>query len=79
MGSRFRGNDTSEFERHRRFHASRVARSAAEQLIGNTQNRSAALMRSLRDSGFDHVRFVDGGMAEWARRGWPMQVPVAAN
>ena len=32
MGSRFRGNDTSEFERHRRFHASRVARSAVEQL-----------------------------------------------
>jgi len=32
MGSRFRGNDTSEFERHRPFHASRVARSVVEQL-----------------------------------------------
>lgn len=46
-------------------------------LICNTQNRSGALMRSLRESGLDHVRFVHGGMSEWARRGWPMQVPGA--
>jgi rhodanese-related sulfurtransferase len=48
-------------------------------LICNTQNRSGALMRSLRESGLEHVRFVHGGMSEWARRGWPMQVPVAAR
>lgn len=41
-------------------------------LICNTQSRSSATMRALRDHGFKHVRYVDGGMSEWARRGWPM-------
>lgn len=45
-------------------------------LICNTQNRSSATMRALRDYGFKHVRYVDGGMSEWARRGWPMVRPA---
>lgn len=45
-------------------------------LICNTQNRSSAALRSLRQKGFSNVRFVQGGMSEWARRGWPMVLPV---
>ncbi len=41
-------------------------------LICNTQNRSKATLRALREQGYSHVRYVDGGMSEWARRGWPM-------
>jgi rhodanese-related sulfurtransferase len=44
-------------------------------LICNTQNRSSAALRSLRQQGFGNVRFVQGGMSEWARRGWPMVLP----
>jgi rhodanese-related sulfurtransferase len=45
-------------------------------LICNTQNRSARTLQALRETGaFAHVRFVDGGMSEWARRGWPMVPP----
>jgi rhodanese-related sulfurtransferase len=44
-------------------------------LICNTQNRSRATLRALRERGYAHVRFVHGGMAEWARRGWPMVKP----
>lgn len=45
-------------------------------LICNTQNRSGATLRALRDRpGYGHVRFVQGGMSEWARRGWPMVKP----
>lgn len=45
-------------------------------LICNTQNRSSATMRALRDSGFTHVRYVNGGMSEWTRRGWPLVKPA---
>ena len=46
-------------------------------LICNTQNRSSATLRSLRErGGYGHVRFVEGGMSEWARRGWPMVKPA---
>ena len=42
-------------------------------LICKTQNRSSATLRALRErEGFGHVSFVEGGMSEWARRGWPM-------
>lgn len=41
-------------------------------LICNTQNRSSATLKSLREKGYQHVRYVHGGMSEWARRGWPM-------
>ena len=45
-------------------------------LICNTQNRSKATLRALRERGaYGHVRFVQGGMSEWARRGWPMVPP----
>ncbi|WP_425258703.1 rhodanese-like domain-containing protein [Rubrivivax sp. RP6-9] len=44
-------------------------------LICNTQNRSSATLRALRERGYGHVRYVDGGMREWARRGWPMVPP----
>lgn len=44
-------------------------------LICNTQNRSSATLRTLREQGYGHVRFVQGGMSEWARRGWPMVKP----
>jgi rhodanese-related sulfurtransferase len=46
-------------------------------LICNTQNRSSATLRALRKQGYGHVRYVDGGMSEWARRGWPMVKPPA--
>jgi rhodanese-related sulfurtransferase len=45
-------------------------------LICNTQNRSAAVLRALRETGgYSHVRFVDGGMSGWVRRGWPVVPP----
>lgn len=44
-------------------------------LICNTQNRSSRTLRALRERGYGHVRYVDGGMSEWARRGWPMVKP----
>jgi rhodanese-related sulfurtransferase len=45
-------------------------------LICNTQNRSSATLRALRERGYAHVRYVTGGMSEWARRGWPMVKPA---
>lgn len=44
-------------------------------LICNTQNRSGATLRALRQRGYGHVRYVSGGMSEWARRGWPLVKP----
>lgn len=44
-------------------------------LICNTQNRSSATLRFLRDRGFTNVRYVMGGMSEWTRRGWPLVKP----
>lgn len=44
-------------------------------LICNTQNRSAATLRALRPHGYAHVRFVNGGMSEWVRRGWQVVKP----
>jgi rhodanese-related sulfurtransferase len=44
-------------------------------LICNTQNRSSATLRALREKGYAHVRYVDEGMSEWARRNWPMVKP----
>ena len=40
-------------------------------LICNTQNRSSATLRALRERGYQNMRFVQGGMSEWNRRGWP--------
>lgn len=44
-------------------------------LICNTQNRSRAVQNALKERGYHHVQFVNGGMSEWARRGWPMVKP----
>ena len=44
-------------------------------LICNTQNRSSAVQRALKERGYHHVQYVNGGMSEWARRGWPMVKP----
>jgi rhodanese-related sulfurtransferase len=48
-------------------------------LICHTQNRSSATLRALRERGYGHVRYVNGGMSEWARRGWPMVKPPAGT
>ena len=39
-------------------------------LICNTQNRSRATLKALRERGWTNLRYVDGGMSEWVRRGW---------
>lgn len=48
-------------------------------LICNTQNRSSRVLKALRQQGYSHVRYVHGGMSEWARRGWPMVKPAASG
>lgn len=45
-------------------------------LICNTQNRSRAVVDALRERGYGHVQYVEGGMSEWARRSWPMVKPA---
>jgi rhodanese-related sulfurtransferase len=45
-------------------------------LICRTQNRSAATLKALRAHGYNHVRYVDGGMSEWVKRGWPVVKPA---
>lgn len=44
-------------------------------LICNTQNRSRAVTEALLEQGFTNIRYVNGGMSEWAQRGWPMVKP----
>ena len=44
-------------------------------LICNTQNRSSSTLAALRERGYPHVRYVQGGMSEWMRRGWPVVKP----
>lgn len=44
-------------------------------LICNTQNRSSSTLSALRERGYAHVRYVQGGMSEWVRRGWPVVRP----
>lgn len=46
-------------------------------LICNTQNRSRAVQQALKERGYHHVQYVNGGMSEWARRGWPLVKPTA--
>lgn len=45
-------------------------------LVCRTQNRSSALAKALREQGITNVRYVEGGMSEWARRGWPLVKPA---
>lgn len=44
-------------------------------LICNTQNRSRAVTEALQEQGFTNIRYVNDGMSEWAKRGWPMVKP----
>ncbi|WP_237715963.1 rhodanese-like domain-containing protein [Rubrivivax gelatinosus] len=44
-------------------------------MVCNTQNRSKATARALRERGWSKVRYAAGGMSEWARRGWPLAAP----
>lgn len=44
-------------------------------LLCNTQNRSSKTLKALRERGYGNVRFVEGGMSEWVRRGWPVVKP----
>lgn len=46
-------------------------------LICHTQNRSRAVRQALRERGYTNVRYVEGGMSEWARRGLPLVMPAA--
>jgi rhodanese-related sulfurtransferase len=46
-------------------------------LICHTQSRSSATVRALRERGHGNVRYVNGGMSEWSRRGWPLVKPSA--
>lgn len=44
-------------------------------LICNTQNRSGSTLIALKKAGYTNVKFVQGGMSEWNRRGWPTVRP----
>jgi rhodanese-related sulfurtransferase len=44
-------------------------------LVCNTQNRSSGTLKALRERGYAHVRYVEGGMSEWAKRAWPLVAP----
>jgi len=48
-------------------------------LICQTQARSSATLRALRDRGYGNVRYVNGGMSEWNRRGFPVARPAAGS
>lgn len=47
-------------------------------LICRTSNRSKAAAKALREQGYTQVQYVEGGMAEWVKRGWPTAAPGAA-
>jgi len=44
-------------------------------IICNTQNRSSKVVEAMKDAGWTNVRYVHGGMSDWARKGWPMVKP----
>ena len=44
-------------------------------LICNTQNRSKASLEKLKAQGYQNIRYVEGGMSQWAAKGWPMTAP----
>lgn len=46
-------------------------------LVCRTQNRSQAVLNKLRaKGGYAHVRYVQGGMNEWAKEGGPLVAPT---
>lgn len=44
-------------------------------LICNTQNRSKATLSELKKRGYNNIRYVEGGMSQWAAKGWPLVPP----
>ena len=44
-------------------------------IICNTQNRSSKIVEQLQAAGFTNVSYVQGGMSQWAARGWTMVKP----
>jgi rhodanese-related sulfurtransferase len=44
-------------------------------IICNTQNRSSKVVQAMKDAGWTNVRYVNGGMSDWAQKGWPMVKP----
>lgn len=48
-------------------------------LICNTQNRSKASLEKLKAQGYQNIRYVEGGMSEWASKGWPMVAPTQSQ
>lgn len=55
---------------------SEVPRDRPVLLICNTQNRSRATFDALRKRGWTNLRYVNGGMSEWNRRGWKTVAPT---
>ena len=45
-------------------------------LICATQNRSAKLVDKLQAAGYTNVSYVQGGMNQWANKGWPLVKPA---
>ena len=44
-------------------------------VICNTQVRSANIVGQLQNMGYTNASYVNGGMSQWARQGWPMPKP----
>lgn len=44
-------------------------------IICNTQNRSSKIVEQLKVAGFTNASYVQGGMSQWAARGWTMVKP----
>jgi len=44
-------------------------------IICNTQNRSSKIVEQLQAAGFTNASYVQGGMSQWAARGWTMVKP----
>jgi rhodanese-related sulfurtransferase len=44
-------------------------------IICNTQNRSSKVVQAMKEAGWNNVRYVHGGMSDWAQKGWPMVKP----
>lgn len=44
-------------------------------IICNTQNRSSKIVEQLQAAGFTNASYVQGGMSQWAARGWAMVKP----
>lgn len=44
-------------------------------IICKTQNRSSKIVEQLQAAGFTNASYVQGGMSQWAARGWTMVKP----